>query len=140
MKYGQPRAAILHETFAEVSTLNFSRGEAKPWTILLPWPSSLPPRARSGFRKYGSGNVNDTFRVTLRGGAETALYPATPQHPRVPPPELIMGNLSVVSDAHGPAAERGRPSGTAAVLRAPGAAPERAGTTGSTPMGRSGAP
>jgi Ser/Thr protein kinase RdoA (MazF antagonist) len=57
-----------------------------------------PPGQVLGTREYGSGNVNDTFLVTLAGAAEPHFI-LQRLNPRVfRRPELVMGNLRTVSD------------------------------------------
>ena len=49
-------------------------------------------------REYGHGNVNDTFMVTVEGAAEPHFI-LQRLNPRVfRRPELVMGNLRIVSD------------------------------------------
>jgi Ser/Thr protein kinase RdoA (MazF antagonist) len=57
-----------------------------------------PPGQVPGIREYGSGNVNDTFLVTLEGAAKPHFI-LQRLNPRVfRRPELVMGNLRTVSD------------------------------------------
>jgi Ser/Thr protein kinase RdoA (MazF antagonist) len=51
-----------------------------------------------GLQDYGHGNVNDTFLVTVKGAAEPHFILQRLNLRVFPRPELIMGNLGIVSE------------------------------------------
>ena len=64
----------------------------------MAWLSNHPQGQVLDLREYGHGNVNDTFLVTVEGAAEPHFI-LQRLNPRVfRRPELVMGNLRIVSD------------------------------------------
>jgi Ser/Thr protein kinase RdoA (MazF antagonist) len=79
------------------ATKNF---EVKGQTLdqLLTVAEQFTPRGRVlDLREYGSGNVNDTFLVTVEGAAEAHFILQRLNLRVFHRPELVMGNLAVVS-------------------------------------------
>jgi Ser/Thr protein kinase RdoA (MazF antagonist) len=87
------------------------QNRGKPLDHLLAAAQQFSPEGRvTGIREYGSGNVNDTFLVTLDGPGDRRLILQRLNLRVFPRPELVMRNLCTVTEHIRRRLERAPPS------------------------------